>query len=150
MRRARANGMGAAEGRGDGTASKILVGGTYLDIAGGLVVCVLDSDYSAAGRTGRFVVAPANGARPGARWVRSAGELVEEECEAASMGQHRPVTLLHAAREALRCTKRLLTTGEGVLFGEDIAQLAAETRAVGDKLAVAACLGLAARRGGGR
>jgi len=68
MTRSGANGLARARG------PRVLVGETYLDAASGLPVRVLDALRSPSQRD-RFVVEPANGERPGERWVRAAREL---------------------------------------------------------------------------
>jgi hypothetical protein len=61
----------------NGSAPRVLVGGTYLDASTGLLVRVLDSKRSMAGPTGSFIVESASRARPGQRWVCAGKDLLE-------------------------------------------------------------------------
>ncbi len=60
---------------------RVLVGETYVDASSGLVVRVLDSKRSTAGRTGSFVVESATRARPGERWVCGEKDLQEARAD---------------------------------------------------------------------
>jgi len=116
---------------------RVLVGETYLDVTNGIVVRVLDALRSPASRCDRFVVEPANGERPGERWVRTVGELRPMQGNGKSpspvvTGQAIP-SLLEAVQRTLADTEALLEASGGLMGGEG-RRLAARLRAVADKL----------------